>query len=324
MVLSLNRWHNEKYLIKYILDLILSVSVNPFETVIITGFWRSGTTTMQRSLADIMSAKTIIEPLEYKKVPGIKKIYPEKLLREKDYEYFHIFMPYFKNSSHDVVVTSYIFNFLKGRTKGRWVRHLSGFRVRFSRRVVVKLVRGQLLLPKIQTDFSNPIVHIYRDPRGVIASLKRSGWIEWFNKTTISEQLLEPLDGRAAYFSKWSDDIKKLDRKGAISKAACYYALTERFVKENLNRDNNFLYISYDHDFKDKEGLLQKIRKLLNLNADISNMNLDDQWTTMNGRSNLSIEKRIISWSKELTSSEIVQIESIMRLFNLTKRLVDH
>ncbi len=44
------------------LDLCAAPFVDPSEAVVVTGFWRSGTTWLQQTLARLHNAKTVFEP----------------------------------------------------------------------------------------------------------------------------------------------------------------------------------------------------------------------------------------------------------------------
>ena len=151
---------------KAALDYGISPFVDPSETIVISGFWRSGTTWIQRVLADALGAKTIFEPLA-PGVTGREKVVPLRI-ESGSLGNAALYMP-----GPSEGLERHWGHALVGRVHGRWVRrsrrHWSeGLRMR----IVVKTVRGAFSLGSVQRRHGNHIIHIMRDPRAVAASMK--------------------------------------------------------------------------------------------------------------------------------------------------------
>lgn len=229
-----NQLYHFKRRLPFILDQVVSPFVNPRRGVVLTGFWRSGTTWLERWIADLLDAKTIFEPLEV----DVRKHYfvqEESYLPSRSDLYLKAHMPFTENEiPGDTGLYHLLDDALRGKVPGKRVRiNRRGIADSFRRRVVVKHVRGQLAVYGFYRTFQVPILHIYRDPRAVVTSLIRKDWGgEWMHELSLRAQLLDPKDGRFAMFEKWTDEIAYFDRQPWWERAAAYWAITETYLRE--------------------------------------------------------------------------------------------
>lgn len=306
-------------------DRLIAHRVRPAQTIVVSGFWRSGTTWLQQSLADMLEAKTIFEPLHLT-VPGIDIFYP-KAHGTMHWDYYAVFMPFHQGRLEDSSAEHKFFEeALRGMTPGRWVRRLRSGVILESRhhRVVLKMVRGQLLLRALYDTFSLPIVYITRDPRAIVASLTRSDRrFTFWDDISLVRQLLEPDDGRRNFFSQWEESIRRIDREDNIARLTAYWALTELYVRYSFaDRREQVIFMSYEDLCREREEVVRRIIEQVGVPGARARGVMDqDSGTTEDDRLGASIEARIYGWKNELSASQINQVESTATLFGLEDRL---
>jgi hypothetical protein len=195
--------------------------------------------------------------------------------------------------------------------------------------VIVKSVRLQLCLRAVNATFHTPVIHIYRDPRAILASVKRDNWGRWFQRLSLHQQLLEPSDGRAAYFGRWSDDIRDYDEGDPMTRAIAYWALTERFVEDSCSESEGAIaFLSYEGLCKSPEPALQRVLQEIGIASGrlscqraLTAVDMDSP-TTQASRRGMPAEQRVCSWRHELTTSEAESVSGIAEQFGLGHRLV--
>ena len=205
--------------------------------------------------------KTIFEPF-YWEVDAYSRLVASHLHPSRmDKSYIKAFMPYCKNFGDCTELWNYVEEAMQGRVKGGWLRRGRKVTHSFSNRVVLKFVRGQLMQPAFCRSHDPTIIHIRRDPRGVIASLLRGNWGWWMRDISVADQLLRPDDGRTEFFSSWSQQIVEADQSDFLVRAATYWALTERFVEDRGLPDSGGVLIKYEDMCQGRDDYLN--RKLM-------------------------------------------------------------
>jgi hypothetical protein len=311
------------------LDHAFSFLINPHETVVVSGFWRSGTTWLQQSLAALLNAKTVYEPLR-PTVAAMKEIYSYSGLSAKDAAFLELYMPYCRDRTLDGHPLYRFFDrALRSDLPGGAIRGVrEGVTESFRRRVVAKFIRGHFCLRAAQNTFMMPVIHIYRDPRAIIASIKGTEWKRLFDPLCLREQLLELQDGRTDFFSNWADEILECDKKGEVARIAAYWALTEKFVQLSYADDNPrppVVFVSYEELCQEREEkLLQILQQLGIRHRPLKNSRVldTDSATTTRQRRGVAVEDRIAGWKTVLPHSEVALVESIVQRFGLGDRLM--
>jgi hypothetical protein len=307
------------------IDHALAGQINPAESLVVSGFWRSGTTWLQEWLAEILQAKTIFEPFHFR-VPAAKKLYKYYGLAPKADPFRELFIPYCAEPAFEP--HSLLYRYYDGALRA----DLSGHIVRLLRkdisesqrtRVVVKFTRGQFSLRAAQNTFAMPVIHVYRDPRAVIASAKMTDWYWLFDHLSLHEQLLEPKDGRADFFGRYAEAIREYDRD-KISRMAAYWAITEKFLQHAFtDKQRRTIFVSYEELCRRPEFVLEilarlNVQKAWNGNLQASN---GDSFSTSQQRRGASPTERISGWKKALSSAEGETIASIAARFGFGDRL---
>lgn len=285
--------------------------VNVEDTVLISGFWRSGTTWVQESVAGAIGAKTIFEPFNPDFVSATNALYGKEFC-----------LPYADSSATiKPVLRRFSEKMLRAQLSGTWVRRLRSSSVAsWNRQIVCKVVRGQLALKGLIDQFSIPVVHIHRPPQAIIASLRRGTSLDlfWANAVrSLQQHLLGSRDERKSFFGRWRDDICKLDRASPLERLVALWGLIEHHVSEHIEADARSLVVGYN-DLCRAGG--RKIREYLKdrgyeIDRVLSSSASD---TTDPERNEVDVEERLWGWKRELTADERLKIESILQRLELT------
>jgi hypothetical protein len=327
-------------------DYMNAVRVDLKNSLIINGFWRSGTTWIMESAASLLEAKIVFEPFNPPN-PNFTKVsdsplgpcLPEMGLPRTDHAFIRGCMPYIQAPlDEDSQVVGLVKRSLHGVHPYRSSLNSQGWAEKnlaecLRPRVVTKFTRGALCLRPIQDAFGIPILHVVRDPRSVIASLKKtqSGNLGWgaFNNFPLKEQLLGIQDGRAAYFSQWQDDIEKYDQKDDFSRLAAYYCLTEHYLLDSFRTAQGpFKVVHYETIVENGPAALQSALADLGLNPesqqsiDLSRSSITD-WNNQIHSSQSSPKDRIFALRNQLTKQQLSAIEEVVTYFGMENRLWD-
>lgn len=198
--------------------------------VLVSGFWRSGTTWLQECLAESLGAKTIFEPLSPLDAARRAQI---TAWFSGDEDAMQAFVP------ADLPDNDPTWALLKGAVTGRYGsnfllscrRDVAESR---RRRIVAKDVRLQFNLPAVHRRFGIPVIHIRRHPCAVVASLLAADWHWSFDRVRLSDLMPE-----AAQIPREFD----LD---ALSRIATCWALTERQVARDMHDEPWAQLVTYE------------------------------------------------------------------------------
>jgi len=312
----------------YEIDRQVAPQINPKDSLFLCGFWRSGTTWLQESLTNLLEAKLVFEPL-FSGVPNVKTIYSQDdYLAGRKKEFLWLYLPFCNEATLDGRPLHGVFEqALRSTLAGRWVRiYRHSLAESYRTRVILKCVRAQLCLRAVQNTFGMPVIHIYRDPRAVVASARMTKWKDMFEPLSLRRQLLKPQDGRADFFGQWRDEIMHYDEQGTISRLAAYWALTEKFVQHSFaDGRGRIVFVSYEELCRRREKLVLKMLQQLGITPvgkhDLQALDGDSSSTSQQRRG-VSVDERIFGWKKVLSSSEIASIEAIAKYFGFEERLV--
>jgi len=300
--------------------------VNLEHGLFISGFWRSGTTWLQQSLAHILGAKTVFEPLSPNSGMIIRKNGNVYGLKTHESKFLATYLPFFRDDfSKNNSLQRILFNALRSKIGGFWVRRTRGSMLdSFRRSVIVKDVRIQFCLGAIQNTFSVPIIHIHRDPRAVIASLKRRNWWQWgLDELSLSQHLLKCNDGREDFFGKWEKTILKYEGASIIQRVTAYLAMSEIYVLEYGGEKADVIFLVYEDLLKNGRDILRDVLYKMNPDKTYADTGplLEASPTSKRGGHFTDIWDRIYGWKNELTREEAAEIEEVINDCGLEKRL---
>lgn len=311
----------------YLADLALAARINPRETLLVSGFWRSGTTWIQNSIAEILNAKIVFEPFQYN-VPEMHRVLQEMgVLAEHPHP--NMFMP--GTFGTHSPLAGIVRKAVRGALRGRWVRlYRLHWRDAFRRRVIVKFTRAALSLECVQQVEGSSVLHITRDPRAVVASVvyKTGSMGGKFSPAfSLEQDLLEVQDGRADYFKTWQRDIRSFDNRPFSIKIAAYWSLTERRLADAYARLNpaRSCTVQYEDLAADPEHEVPRLLQALGYaQPDKTALSIlhKDSLTSVR-KLGQDVNQMIHGWRSIVPESEAAEIVAIAHDFGLEDRLRD-
>ncbi len=194
-----------------LLDAALGLSGLAAPVVLVSGFWRSGTTWLQECLAESLGAKTVFEPLspqEPRRRAALEPRFPG------DEDALQAFIPGpFAEGAPDWRALDAA---CRGRHGGAFLLSCRASVAESARTaIVVKDVRLHANLAGFHRRFGVPVVHLRRHPCAVVASLLAADWHWSFARVTLAR-----LDPAAEALRAFDTD--------ALSRIAAYWAHVER------------------------------------------------------------------------------------------------
>ena len=327
---------------EWLLDAVVGAMISPSDATIISGFWRSGTTWLLQSVANSLDAKSLFEPLlphigPYEKAFSAR--YPSSLFSKRVKS--GGIMPYCSHDLDDFPgLKRHLRHMLVGALPGHFVRtvreskkkgekttsRITRFRYRiqeaFRRHIVVKLVRGALILPLIAEEFHPNILHVRRDPRAVVASYKRQDWTDWMKESSLQDLLLSPPDGRSDVFRRWEQEIQNIDEMGYAARIAGYWALTEWYVDRHGN-ESNIASVRYERLCTEGAGHLNDALSAMRSDIHVEENFLRRESHTSNRSPGENARSRIWGWKKEMPLDDIRKVETAVDMVGMTDSLVE-
>ncbi|MCS4149350.1 hypothetical protein GGP52_003062 [Salinibacter ruber] len=167
-----------------------------------------------------------------------------------------------------------------------------------------------------------PILHLRRDPRAVLASFKRKGWVDWFRcDTPLQHLLLRGGDGREEYFGQWRNDIEQIDHAGsAFGQAAAYWVLTERYVDEVPAENENVRIVRFQRLKEERNSYLLDVLDALGVEG--AEPVPEDIFEKRSMTAQESTEDAQVQgnsgWEDTLTTSEVNEIDHALDVFDFT------
>lgn len=186
--------------------------------VLVSGFWRSGTTWLQESLATSLDAKTVFEPLSPEALHR-NKIISDEAFQDLSFGRLLVRETVDQNDAFWSYLDSAFWGRIGDADSLNCRRSLSES---FRRFIIAKEVRMQFNLKAAHDRYGIPIVHIRRHPAAVISSLLHVHWGKMFESVRLSQLL----PSRAAELQEFDQDV--------VSRMSAYWAVTEQFVDQTI------------------------------------------------------------------------------------------
>lgn len=207
--------------------------------LLVSGFWRSGTTWLQECLAVALGAKTVFEPLspmEACRSAELSRRYPDdgEDLRQATipgpWPVEDASWAYLDHACAGRLATEYLMSCRRDMSES------------FRRAIVVKDVRLQANLPGFHSRYRTPVVHVRRHPCAVVASLIAANWHWSFERAPLAALLprlgIALSDAERAQALRFDTD--------ALERIAAYWAVTERLAARGFAGQRWGTLVSYE------------------------------------------------------------------------------
>lgn len=300
-----------------ILDAIYAPFVSAEEVIVVAGFPRSGTTFLAEFVASVTKARVIFEPISWQIPQAMQFLHPHTFNNGK-IDFLQGF-PYRNPEQHDPVLENYIQLALKGNVhcaRVRRYRNVSSYR---TKKVLVKTVRGNLLLAWIAQKFKPRVILLVRHPCAVVESWLRQPWashaimedafLSLFldQKHLVEDWLLPYMD----HIDTWDCD--------SISRASVAYCIANMVPLIQAQR-NMFrpMILSYEDVVINPEFFLPRICQFLDVPFDeerVEELVARPSSTTQVRREELSSRQKCFSWQNVLETRDIDKIIRIVEGF---------
>lgn len=279
--------------------------------VAVTGFWRSGTTWLQQSLAATLRGKSIFEPLS-PDIPGYAALLGRFALGSRAAR--HAFVP-FLDTTTDAATWRYLDRAFAGSSQGGFAllsrRHVHEA---FRRDVVVKCVRMSFGQSAVHERYGVPVIHLRRHPCAVVASLLQTRWSWSFEDVRLAD-ILAPLDIEArrsleAQVPELEHGLLHHDRD-AISRIAAFWAITERYVDQRLNGRPWAQILTYERLGAHPKAVMGELCGFFGRPRD-DVVVTGDSPVTETASAGLRPQMRIDAWRGQLPANSIARVRAIV------------
>lgn len=312
------------------LDKVVGRLVSPSDAVVITGFWRSGTTWLQQALCRALNAKAILEPLRYS-VEAYRPVLEEAGVANRAASFLDPYIPdapphfadrpelrrYIRNaltsSISGVPVRLPRFKIReqdRGRKWSRWEKSAQRIGQALRRGVVVKFTRAHLLLGDVKKEFGPRMIHLRRDPRAVVNSMNQIGWT-WPSPFSLEDQLLGLGEERASVFAPWTDLIRRFDEQGAHVRVAGYWGIMEILAKQDVEAADIPVVKYRDVVQGGADWVQDQIGEMIDAQMKPRHLN-PESWSSTAGKEGKSVQDRLEGWKEELNRRVIADIEGVI------------
>ncbi len=279
-------------------------------TVMVSGFWRSGTTWLQEYLATSLDARTVFEPLApQNRTRG-------RMLEQAGFTDAHHREAYIPGrAAAEDPMWSYLDRTFRGlTTSNELLMARSSLRQSFRRLVVMKDVRLQMNLDAVHHRYQVPIIHIRRHPCAVVSSVIAARFWWSFDNVRLAD-LVRPFEQELRQGGLWAKlDDKALDADG-ISRIATYWAITESFVDKAVENQPWALIIPYEQAVLAPSISLKSVFGLIGRAPRRSDEIVVDSISTRASLRGTDVSLRPKAWQTRLSPRDIGRILDIARLF---------
>ncbi len=253
------RWH-----VAASIDAVVPL-VTPMDALVVSGFWRSGTTWVQEAVCGFWDAKSVFEPTADESGSSYNEWLKSLGLGLADRSSF---MP-MSLEELDGRVMSYLDASLTARRGSRFAMYCrESIFESLLPRVVLKDVRIQGILSQFVLRNNTKCIHVWRNPERVIESLLSLNWAWSFSDVSfeVQQRVHERLSRVAG------DEMKVLlpFDDSAVARIAALWAYSERCVADAAKRCPGRFVIARYEDLQDVRNAdaIPKILNAFGLKAD--------------------------------------------------------
>lgn len=292
----------------WLVDRAFNAAVGSEPILFVSGFWRSGTTWIQEHLAATLQAKTVFEPLSTAIAPWNDILKREGITNANLRE---ALIPGVALPGSPIWVHF-------DRTVSGATSCTSSTRARRSlgeslkKKTIVKDVRMQLNLSAIHLRYSIPIVHIRRHPCAVVSSLLDAPSNSWkldFSNIRLAHLFREQMGPRELVSGITINHVDFDD--DALSRIACYWALTEKWIDDTLSGKPWARIIDYERMVSNPLAISELCASIAL--QPVRSVSLDvDSSTTFKSVRGTPTRNRISAWRKRMSTKDIERVLNIV------------
>lgn len=298
-------------------------------SLLMNGFWRSGTTISQDIFSEVLKAKSYFEPFEPGRVGQSRYIFDFARahgLDANDRSFVSVLMPHIgKEGDHDDGLLQYLDSIiLGGFSHPGLVRNRKSAGEGLRQAKCVKFVRAHFMLRDLWEHYHIPIVHIRRHPFSVIASAIRvDGWNQnGFNKMDIHRLLKLNLpfirETNLTLFERTVRFPKNLRR---IENIAAYWCISEIIADQTIMQlDGPSKVIQFESLMACRSDAIDELFQHLNLSREnaISSSHFTRMSKTSHGDSHGRDYDPSMSYKAVLKAEDISCITDVCDYFGVS------
>ena len=307
---------------------------NPAPRIIVSGFWRSGTTWLQRIIADAVCARTAFEPFSagnptYSGL--LDSFYDVRTGAERE-----VLFPHLDGGAAPAELEEYARKEFAGRGNDPFLFYNDRTGDRDACDIVVaKETRTAFSLRWLRQAFpSAAIVHVSRDPRAILASMQRyDGHIardprgllkrekdsdSWWLATDcdFTRVICDQPDGRANLCAPYKEAIRASRGLSNPEKIGILWAISEDRALKSLSDMSGACQVVYEDIVSDPERAISAVGQI---SGEILAGDVDfaaPSFTASPGRQSVSSEQFRHSWKTELSENDAIGVVRGVSLVN--------
>ena len=276
-------------------------------SILINGFWRSGTTWVQQVLAKAYGAKTIFEPLSpssqfplQKRVFGsaTPAVWRESFLPLSPEVFTPEDVRYLDLTFAGCCPTRSTFPYLCRKSVTEC----------FNRRLVIKFVRAHCLLGYMAERYNVTPIHVTRHPCAVVASFALSDWTWNFSQVDFCQLYPDSQPFEDPRAKEQIHVLHEYSNSSATAKLTALWALMERRVAETPG----VVSARYEDLVRNPEQEFPRLAGRVGATLRNPLETGEDSPVTVAQRKGIDIEQRLTSWKHELCFEVQESVRSIV------------
>ena len=264
--------------------------------LVVSGFWRSGTTWVQECFAESLGAKTVFEPVSPMELR-------RRLMLGGAFTTEDALQAFVPGPDQDAAFWAFFEAAAHGRTgsafslscrRSLWESFRTG--------IVLKDVRLHRNLRAVHERFDAPVVHVRRHPCAVVASLRAANWHWSFDRMSV-------LDGSLPHGDR--EFLLECDAD-ALSRLAAFWALHEREAALALQGQPWACEMTYEEMVRSPRQQIETAGRKLGLRL-APGTKMERPSASLDPKAFASVAtRRTDFWTTVLTAREIARVEQIV------------
>ncbi|PMJ99781.1 sulfotransferase [Vibrio sp. 10N.261.55.A7] len=271
--------------------------------ILVSGFWRSGTTWVQEVLAQAIHAKTLFEPLD---PSSFLPLHDGRPIESSS----HIPLTSDILSTEDLKLLDRSFSGISPKRSGFNYLCRNSLSEALRGKVVIKLVRGQFLIPFLVDRYElSTVLHVSRHPMAVAYSMLRTNW-KWHIKDVDYQQIYskEQHVELPTVQAQILDSLLHFKAETPERKIAALWALSERFTYEQ----DHVKGFKYEELLRDPSKGFSDMALAAGQPIVGAIESSKATAVTESDRTNIDMSARLNSWQEKLSHQQQSDIRSVL------------